>query len=98
MGGREYDRSLNEKSEGGYDVMASYSTLYIIGTQYNGWLQNTFISNTNHHQHQPPPTPTQKKSLLFNVQSPYSLQAMSRPGIDWYFVKPKGLLSSIKAL
>ena len=36
MGGREYDRSLNEKSEGGYDVMASYSTLYIIGTQYNG--------------------------------------------------------------
>ena len=36
MGGREYDRSLNEKSEGGYDVMASYSPLYIIGTQYNG--------------------------------------------------------------
>ena len=35
-GRREYHRSLNEKSEGGYDVMASYSTLYIIGTQYNG--------------------------------------------------------------
>ena len=34
-GGRECDRSLNEKSEGGYDVMASYSPLYIIGTQYD---------------------------------------------------------------
>ena len=66
MDGREYDRSLNEKSEGGCDVMASYSP------RFTSLAHNTMVITEHiYQQHQPPPPPpTQKKSLLFNVQSP----------------------------